>query len=82
MASRAVTVITLTPDSSVIELTDQLVVPLALPLLPRSLDQLTCVTPTLSEAVPLNASVDAVTASVAFDVGPVMVTAGFVVSGV
>ena len=81
-ASRAVTVITLLPDCSVIEAADQVAVPLALPLPPRLLDQLTWVTPTLSEAVPLKASGDDVAVCVALEVGPVMVTAGLVVSGV
>ena len=35
----------------------QLVVPLAVPLPPRLLAQVTCVTPTLSLAVPLSTSV-------------------------
>jgi hypothetical protein len=42
--SRAVTVITLSPDCSVIPLMVQLVVPVAVPLPPRLLDQVTLVT--------------------------------------
>src|SRR5262245_25061433 len=53
-ASRAVTVRMLDPDCSVTELTDHDVVPLAVPLPPRLLDQVTWVTPTLSDAVPPN----------------------------
>ena len=76
-ASRAVTVITLLPDCSVMLLADQDVVPLALPLPPRLFDQLTCVTPTLSEAVPLRVSGDDVAVCVALHwSGPVIVTAG------
>ena len=59
-ASRAVTVITFTPNCNVIPFTVQLVVPTAAPLPHRSQDQLTCVTETLSDAVPpkFNAAVD------------------------
>jgi hypothetical protein len=56
-ASTAVTMTTFAPDVSGIDAL-QLVVPLATPLLPRSLDQRTCVTPTLSAAVPLNVIVE------------------------
>jgi hypothetical protein len=51
-ASRAVTVMTLSPLDSDIPLWLQVVVPLQVPLPPLSLVQLTRVTPTLSEAVP------------------------------
>jgi hypothetical protein len=51
-ASRAVTVMTFDPFCSVIPDTDQLAVPAAVPLPPRLLVQVTCVTPTLSEAIP------------------------------
>jgi hypothetical protein len=51
-ASRAVTVMMLEPLSRVIPEADQLVVPVAVPLPPRLLAQVTWVTPTLSEAVP------------------------------
>jgi hypothetical protein len=58
-ASRAVTVSTLVPGCSTMPLTDQLVVPAAVPLPPRLLAQETCVTPTLSAAVPASVSYDA-----------------------
>ena len=51
-ASRAVITMTLDPISSP-TLALQLVVPVAVPLLPRLLDHPTCATPMLSEAVPL-----------------------------
>ena len=79
-ASRAVTVSTFEPDCSTIPFTDQLVVPVALPLPPRLFDQLTCVTPTLSDAVPPSASGVEVTVSVAPLVGLEMLTAGATVS--
>ena len=52
-ASLAVKVRVLVPTESGMLLTDQLLVPLAVPLPPRSLLQVTRVTPTLSPAVPL-----------------------------
>jgi hypothetical protein len=52
-ASRAVIVMTLVPVASGIPAALQLVVPVATPLPPRSLDQATCVTLTLSHAEPL-----------------------------
>ena len=55
-ASRAVTVIIFDPLCTVIPETDQLLVPVAVPLPPRLFVQLTCVTATLSEAVPLRFS--------------------------
>ncbi len=80
-ASRAVTVNTFAPLESAIPLTDQLVVPVAVPLPPRSFAQVTCVTPTLSEAVPLNVASGVVpVAKVAALVGPVIVATGSVVS--
>ncbi len=51
-ASEALTVITFCPDASGIELTLHAVVPVQTPEPPRSSDQETAVTPTLSEAVP------------------------------
>ena len=51
-ASRAVTVITLSPVSSGIPERLQLVVPVATPLAPRSLAHRTCETETLSAAMP------------------------------
>ena len=56
-ASRAVTVITVVPEATGTEATDHDVVPVAVPLPPRLVLQVTCVTPTLSEAVPLSAIV-------------------------
>ena len=81
-ASRAVTVSTFAPLCSVIPATDQLVVPLAVPLPPRSLAQVTWVTPTLSEAVPPMLSEARLAVVVELLVGDVIVTVGSVVSGV
>jgi len=58
---------------------DQLVVPLAVPDVPVLVDQLTCVTPTLSLAVPLNAMVAADVETVV-PPGDPMVSVGGVVS--
>src|SRR4029453_8575850 len=80
-ASRAVTVSTLAPGWSTIPAPDQLVVPVAVPLPPRSLLHVTWVTPTLSVAVPASASGLALVAYVAADVGVVMATVGGAVSG-
>ena len=57
-ASLAVTVMTFCPLDRVMPDLLQLVVPLHDPLPPRLLDQLTLVTPTLSEALPLMFSED------------------------
>ncbi len=54
--------------------------PVATPLPPRLVVQLTCVTPTLSLAVPLTASVALVAVYVPVLVGVVTATVGFVVS--
>jgi len=51
-ASRAVTVSTLVPSWRMMPLAVQLVIPLAVPLPPRLFAHVTCVTPTLSDAVP------------------------------
>jgi len=51
-ASRAVMVTVLEPSWRAIPLVVQLLVPLATPLPPRLFDQVTWVTPTLSDAVP------------------------------
>ena len=59
----------------------QFVVPAAVPEPPRSLVQLTCVTPTASNAVPAIDRVDDVVAYVADAVGALMATDGWVVSG-
>jgi hypothetical protein len=74
--SRAVTVSTFTPVCRVIPLAVQLVVPLAVPLPPRSLTHVTCVTPTASDAVPPSVSVGVLVLKVGFVVGVVMVTVG------
>jgi hypothetical protein len=74
-ASRAVTVTTFAPLRSAILGTLQLVVPLAVPEPPRSLTHVTCVTPTLSDAVP-----EIETGDVDDVVGAVMLTTGSVVS--
>ncbi len=80
-ASRAVTVMTFDPGCSA-TLADQLVVPVAVPLPPpRLFAQLTCVTPTLSDAVPPIVSGVALVAYVAALVGVVIVAVGAVVSG-
>ncbi len=79
-ASRAVTVNTFVPLDSAIPLTDQLVVPVAVPDPPRLFAQVTCVTPTLSDAVPLKVSGVVPVAKVAALVGPVIVTTGGVAS--
>jgi hypothetical protein len=80
-ASRAVTVMTFAPATRRIPLAVQLAVPLAAPVPPRLLAHVTCVTPTLSLAVPLTVIGVALVACVADEVGPVIVTAGLVVSG-
>ena len=59
-----------------------MVVPLAVPLPPAWLFQLTWVIPILSDAVPPRVTDDAVVVYVATAVGVVMVTTGFVVSAV
>jgi hypothetical protein len=79
-ASLAVTVSTLTPLSKVMPFALQLVVPLAVPLPPRLLLQVTCVTPTLSEAVPPRFTELAEVENVGLVVGEVMATEGAVVS--
>gem|GEM_PF-4714315 len=61
-------------------LADQLEVPLAVPLPPRLLDQVTRVTPTASEAVPLNVTVAFGVVYVEPEVGLTIVIAGAVVS--
>jgi hypothetical protein len=54
---------------------------MAMPLLPRSFAQVTCVTATLSEAGPGIAIVGAVVLNVAAVVGAVWAIVGFVLSG-
>src|SRR3972149_5143798 len=79
-ASWAVTVSTLVPGWRAIRLADQLVVPLAVPLPPRSFAHVTWVTPTLSAAVPRSVSRRLPVLYVAPVVGEVMATVGGVVS--
>ncbi len=78
-ASRAVTVITFVPARNA-TLADQLVVPDAVPLPPALLVQVTCVTPTLSEAAPAIESGVVVAVYVPALVGVVIVTVGLVAS--
>jgi hypothetical protein len=80
-ASRASTVITLTPPWSVIEAIVQLVVPVAVPLPPLSFIHVTCVTPTTSVALPLTVNVLVLVVYVVAVVGAVICTSGGVVSG-
>src|SRR3972149_4854214 len=75
-ASHAVTVRRLVPGRSAMPLADQVVVPVAVPLPPRSFIQVTWVTPTLSDAVPLRVSEGNPVLSVGFEVGKVMATLG------
>src|SRR5204862_3335653 len=75
-ASFAVTVSTLAPDCSTIPLAVQLVVPVAVPLPPRLFAQVTCVTPTLSDAVPPSARDDVGVLYVEPAVGVVIATVG------
>src|SRR3989304_6296055 len=77
-ASRAVTVSTLVPGRSAMPPADQVAVPVAVPLPPRSLVQVTWVTPTLSAAVPPSASEVLLVLYVAPDVGDVIATVGAV----
>jgi hypothetical protein len=80
-ASFAVTVSTFVPGCSAMPDADQLVVPVAVPLPPALLLHVTCVTPTLSAAVPPSVSGVVRVEYVAPDVGEVMLTVGGVVSG-
>ena len=79
-ASRAVTVIALLPEIRP-TLQDQLVVPVAVTVAPVVVfTHVTCVTPTLSEAVPVRAIGVAVVVHVGPDVGDVIATVGGVES--
>ena len=78
-ASRAVIVIALVP-ACIGMVTLQLVVPVATPLPPALFVHATCVTPTLSELVPLTVTDVARVEYVADDVGPLIDTLGNVVS--
>jgi hypothetical protein len=64
----------------VIPLAVQLVVPVAVPLPPRLLTHVTCVTPPASDAVPPSVSVELLVVKAGFVVGVVMVTVGAPVS--
>ena len=79
-ASRANTVIVFVPPISPTLVMLQLVVPLAVPLAPLLLDQVTCVTPTLSVLVPEREIGDVV--NVEPEVGETMLTDGGAVSAV
>jgi hypothetical protein len=81
-ASRAETVSVLEPGRSGIAPVVQVVVPAAMPLPPRLFVQVTWVTPTLSEAVPLKVRVEPLAVKVGLVVGDVMVTEGAVASAV
>src|SRR5438045_2008850 len=74
------TVRMLTPGCSAIAPTDQLVVPSAAPLPPRSFSHVTCVTPTSSAAVPASATELLPVLKVGVVVGEVIVTVGGVAS--
>jgi hypothetical protein len=80
-ASWAVTVRTLVPGWRGIPLTVQFVVPLAVPLPPRSFVQLTWVTPTLSAAVPARLRGLLFVLYVGAEVGEVMLSVGGVLLG-
>ena len=73
-ASLAVTLITFCPLYRVMPVLLQDVVPLHVPLPPRSFDQETWVTPTVSEAAPAMFRVLLLVLQVEFDVGEVIVT--------
>jgi hypothetical protein len=79
-ASRAVTVTIVVPAATGTDAIDHELVPVAVPLAPRSVDHVTCVTPTLSLAVPLTAMVPLVAVKVPVPVGAVIAIAGAVVS--
>src|SRR5262249_52358065 len=79
-ASRAVTVTTFAPGCSAIPAAVHAVVPDAVPLAPRSVTHVTCVTPTLSTAVPATVTEFAFVVR-PLPVGEVMLTVGAVVPG-
>jgi hypothetical protein len=72
---------TFVPARRGIPVTVQVVVPLAVPLPPRSLTHVTWVTPTVSVAVPPRVRGLLLVLKVGFEVGDVMLTVGGVVSG-
>ena len=80
-ASVAVTVIMLSPCANVMFEADQLVVPLAVPLPPMELAQVTETTPTLSLATPPRLTVLDELDKAEAEVGPVILIVGGVVSG-
>ena len=80
-ASVAIAAITFSPCARLMLETDQLTVPDADPEPPLSLNQVTRVTPTLSEAVPPMLMTPFVVLWVAREVGEVIVTVGLCVSG-
>src|SRR5204863_4210782 len=80
--SRAVTVRRLAPVWRTMPPAVQLVVPVAVPLPPRLFAQVTCVTPTLSDAVPPSARDDVGVLYVEPAVGVVIATVGSVASAV
>ena len=71
----------MTPGNKLMGFTVQLAVPVTTPLPHRSQDHETCVTPTLSEAVPPRFRVPLVVLNVAAETGDVIAIAGGVVSG-
>jgi hypothetical protein len=79
-ASWAVTVILVDPGWMTNPLTSQLLPPIAVPLSPRSVTQVTWTTPTLSDAVPPSEMVLLGAVNVAPDVGDVMLMTGGTVS--
>src|SRR3990172_6722440 len=79
-ASRAVTVRRFAPGCSAMPVADQVVVPVAVPLPPRSLVHVIWVTLTLSAVVPPSVSEVLFVLYVAPDVGDVIATVGAVVS--
>ena len=71
----------MTPPNRTMGFTAQLAVPVAIPLPHRSQDHETCVTPTLSEAVPLRFRLPLDVLNVAVETGDVIAIDGGVVSG-
>ena len=80
-ASRAVTVIVLSPSCNEMFDIVQLVVPEAVPVPPRLLVQVTLVAAMLSEALPPKFMASCSVEYASADVGDVIVTVGAVVSG-
>src|SRR5438874_471508 len=81
-ASCAVTVSTFVPACSAIPFAAHFLAPVAMPLPPTLFTHLTCVTPTLSAAVPASVSVVLFVVYVELDVGALIATVGGVVSTV